>query len=846
MAGEEELLASYPMYFGVSCAFVAIDLMSRRRCLDVESSRRSRLGEMMLKGSAQLLGLLVERAQSRGGAREMKLKKAELELDELKRRRTEDAKANEKVVAIFAAHEQRWIAERKSLRLQIQALVKELQIMKSKHEDAISNLEKRLEEDERVMLLKDEALEQEQKKRKEMEEKLQLAEEVAEAVTERAKQEAQDHSAELWKHKTAFVELVSSQRQMEAEMGRALRQAEAAKQELEEVLERKQEVAAMVDRLSREMVKMQKDSEQKDKILSAMLRKSKLDAAEKQRLLKDVKMSKAKKKQAELEMERWRNMWESKHKKSSRDLHSVDVGSSQIRRLELPLETSGHNPKNLLLDCFAAEGKKEQDSSTTIEDDNGTAAGCYDHYSSDEADEPGMDDLQRLQDWIRRETEKYATILEQKHYAEIDAFAEQMRQKDEKLEAFRWRVLSMELETKQLKSHIEGLDGNLIHLREENIRLEAMLLDKEREIKSLKEEVSFHVRNVERNSSSFLPCPVACLSQSLWPEVKITNKRPTEKAEKDDQNDTEDTTVMQSGSRSEREVLLEESGSIDVDDTDSAESPSPTSNLQDRIDRTVSLSEDQANNISVTSSSANREIEEEEVNLARGNAQESNGRRKGRAETAGVMKDTSWKMDIQALAISYKIKRLKQQLVVLEKLVGSQANKDDASSTPDGSNDEKRDEHRQQLKGLLLLKSLLHKQLKRYQSLEEKTDDLCRRMHENYRSGSRRESQNGRTNEQTVTLRRFLEETFQLQRYMVATGQKLMEMQTRIASTFSGAVMLDESVKFNMGQFSDIVRTLFREIQRGLEVRIARVIGDLEGTLACDGILHRWSCGHVV
>ncbi|RRT72543.1 hypothetical protein B296_00018016 [Ensete ventricosum] len=750
---------------------------------------------MMLKGSAQLLGLLVERAQSREEARAIKLKKAELELDELKRRRTEDAKANEKVVAIFAAHEQRWIAERRSLRLQIQALVKELQIMKSKHEDAISNLEKRFEEDERVMLLKDEALEQEQKKRKEMEEKLQLAEEVAAEMTERAKQEAQDHSAELWKHKTAFVELVSSQRQMEAEMSRALRQAEAAKQELEEVLERKQEAAAMVDRLSREMVNMQKDSEQKDKILSAMLRKSKLDAAEKQRLLKEVKMSKAKKKQAELEMERWRNMWESRHKKSSRDLHSVEVGSSQIRRLESPLETSGHNPKNLLLDCFAAEGNKEHDSSTTTEDNIGTAAGCYDRYSSDEADEPGK---------------KYATILEQKHYAEIDAFAEQMRQKDEKLEAFRWRVLSMELETKRLKSHVEGLDGNLFHLREENIRLEAMLLDKEREIKSLKEEVSFHVRNVERNSSSFLPCPEARLSQSLWSEVKITKKRPTEK---DDQNDTEDTTVMRLGSRSEREVLLEESGSIDVDDTDSAESPSPTSNLQDHIDRTVSPSEDQANSISVTSGSANKEIEEEEVNLELGNAQESNGCRKGCAESAGVMKDTSWKMDIQALAISYKIKRLKQQLVVLEKLVGSQANKDDASSTSDGSNDEKRDELRQQLKGLLLLKSLLHKQLKRYQSLEEKTDDLCRRM---------------------------------LQRYMVATGQKLMQMQSRIASTFSGAVMLDETVKFNMGQFADIVRTLFREIQRGMEVRIARVIGDLEGTLACDGILHRWSCGDVV
>jgi hypothetical protein len=62
---------------------------------------------------------------------------------------------------------------------------------------------------------------------------------------------------------------------------------------------------------------MHKDLEQKEKILSAMLRKSKLDTAEKQMLLKEVKLSKAKRKQAEIETERWRAVSESRHERHS-------------------------------------------------------------------------------------------------------------------------------------------------------------------------------------------------------------------------------------------------------------------------------------------------------------------------------------------------------------------------------------------------------------------------------------------------------------------------------------------------------------------------------------------------
>ena len=95
-----------------------------------------------------------------------------------------------------------------------------------------------------------------------------------------------------------------------------------------------------------------------------------------------------------------------------------------------------------------------------------------------------------------------------------------------------------------------------------------------------------------------------------------------------------------------------------------------------------------------------------------------------------------------------------------------------------------------------------------------------------------------RTKEKTQTLEHFLEETFQLQRYIVATGQKLMEIQSKIVSGFVGvAEEMEKNAGIDMKRFADSIRTLFQEVQRGLEVRTARIIGDLEGTLACEGMI---------
>ncbi|XP_057951553.1 uncharacterized protein LOC131146183 [Malania oleifera] len=797
----------YPMYFGVSCAFFALELLSRP---DVDDKKFSEIRDKMLQGSAQLLGLLVWRVQRNGADGEKcellcKLEKAQREVEELKHRRREDAKANEKVVSIFAAQEQIWFSERKKLRQHVGVLLNDLRIIEAKKDEAISEFSEKLQEKEVFILSKDKGLEEEVQKRKDMEEKLKKAEIVAEELRECAKREAQEHAAELLKHKTAFIELVSNQRQLEAEMGRALRQAEAARQELDSVTEQKEESVSMVQKLSAEIVKMRKDLEQKDKILSAMLRKSKLDTAEKQMLLKEVKLTKARRKQAELETERWRAASESRHERHSlrsmlsnhsnsrmealsgaRGMHSITTGSSQFGRTR-------SQPNDLLLEYLQPEIRANDFPSLT------------DQYSPEENGELVVTaDVKHLEGWVRSEAEKYTAVVEQRHQQEIDAFAEQMRLKDEKLEAFRWRLLSMELESKRLKLHIEGLNHDMSQMRQANLKLEALLLDREAELKSLKEQPALQLRplNCLRTSLNSSPNDPDVEHDTMWSKVKIIKRQSGEE-------EPETKTTLLEGYEGGKSEKVEET---------------PSKN--------------QSKDIILTVQSPEREFEgQKDIAIDPILSQElSTGRRDidifektaSASQCSGTKNRSLWKMDLHALGVSYKIKRLKQQLLMLERLKGKQESSEVGESE---------DNEQFGIKGFLLLISLLTRHVGRYQSLQGKADDLCKRMHESNLEVSSKDSKVQRTKEETRTLEHFLEETFQLQRYIVATGQKLMEIEPKIVHGFVEVTEeLDGSASFDMKQFADVVRNLFREVQRGLEVRISRIIGDLEGTLACEGI----------
>lgn len=801
----------YPMFFGVSCAFFALRLLSEPEMSD---EKWSEIRDGLLKGSAHLLGLLVWRVQGAESncAKSEIIHKLEREIKELKRRRSEDAKANEKVVGIFAAQEQIWLSERKKLRQQIGDLLYEFRVQQSKRDEFISEFNEKLEEKEVLLQSKDNLLELEGKKIRELEEKLEVSRHVAEELRETAKREAQDHSSEIWKHKTAFIELVSNQRQLEAEMGRALRQVESTKRELDSVMEEKEESLLMVQKLSVELIKARKDMEQKDKILSAMLRKSKLDTTEKQMLLKEVKLSKAKRKEAEIESERLRVVSDSRLRvvsDSRRERHSLKSMLSKHSSSKSEALSDGRGRRSDATVSSQSARSRSQATDFVIEyedsdhqKDPEVFSPFYGQYSQEGSEELMFSaDVKQLEGWVRSEAEKYNTLVEQRHHLEINAFAEQLRLKDEKLEAFRWRFLSMEVEVKRLQSHIEGLNHDLSQVRQENMKLDALLLDREAEINSLKQQFllqleSLSCQKTNLNSPSHNP---GLGNETDWSKIKIIKRKPGEKEEETRKDSTEISLEVEL--RKEEETF------------------------------TTSQSKD----IILTVQSPEKEFEEEKYAMVDtvsipeeveiGEKSPLSGQCSSKSSTTG------WKMDLHALGVSCKVKRLKQQLLMLERLTG----KPESCEDREGDDNDKR----VGIKGLHTVISLLNKQATRYQSLQSKIDELCKRMHENDLDVGRGGSSIAKTKEETKTLEHFLEETFQLQRYMVATGQKLMEIQSKIASGFVEAgEELDESASFDLKRFADSVRSLFKEVQRGLEIRIARTIGDLEGILACDGIIH--------
>ncbi|XVE58354.1 hypothetical protein DITRI_Ditri04bG0163300 [Diplodiscus trichospermus] len=687
---EEKSDSLYPMYFGVSCAFFALRLLTGP---EKEDERWSELRDKMLQGSAQLLGLLVwriQREEANIAKCELlqKLKTAEKEIEELKKRRHEDAKANEKVVGIFASQEQGWLIERKKLRQQIGALVNEWKVLEKKKDDEIADLNKKLNEIELLLESRDKIIEEMEQKGKDLEEKVMKFESVAEELRETAKREAQEHSAELWKHKTAFIEIVSNQRQLEAEMGRAFRQVEATKLELDAVLEQKEESDLLAQKLSMEIAKMRKDLEQKDKILSAMLRKSKLDTAEKQLLLKEVKVSKAKKKQAELETERWRAVSDSRHERHSlKSIFANQAGakldvSSGLKEVPNSGKTRSQ-PTDMIFEYDYSELRTDPEVFHPLPN-------CHSPEGSE--DLVVTADVKKLEGWVRAEAEKYATLIEKRHHVELDAFAEQMRLKDEKLEAFRWRLLSMELESKRLQSHVEGLNQDVSQLRQENMKLEALLLEREEELDSLKEQFASQLKPLSCQKTNLLNLSLhdpALTHDSFWSKVKIIKKKSTEKEqetrttllEKPQERNAEKEEVIPSYNESKNIRLIVQSPENKFEEKKEYPNPGP---IQKETKGTVAV--DSVDNSALP------------------------------GQFLSKTKNNPLRMDLQALGVSYKIKRLKQQLLMLERLTGKQQSKEDTEGGDNG------------MKAFLLLISLLNKQVSRYQSLQGKTDDLCKRM----------------------------------------------------------------------------------------------------------------------
>ncbi|KAG6688022.1 hypothetical protein I3842_11G103600 [Carya illinoinensis] len=164
-------------------------------------------------------------------------------------------------------------------------------------------------------------------------------------------------------------------------------------------------------------------------------------------------------------------------------------------------------------------------------------------------------------------------------------------------------------------------------------------------------------------------------------------------------------------------------------------------------------------------------------------------------------RESPWKVDGESTGVSSKLKLLEQELLNLVKV-----GKSDLSKVP----------------------SLMRKQAKRCQALSEKIDDLCRRMASDPCEPTL--SPEFRTQRQTE----FLLEAFRLQQRASETGQKLMALQTEVAKSYYGDEVGSQA-KLTTRRSLDSIMNNLKEIQRNLEIWLARIIGDLEGILARDG-----------
>ncbi|KAM0928714.1 hypothetical protein ACQ4PT_002653 [Festuca glaucescens] len=165
-------------------------------------------------------------------------------------------------------------------------------------------------------------------------------------------------------------------------------------------------------------------------------------------------------------------------------------------------------------------------------------------------------------------------------------------------------------------------------------------------------------------------------------------------------------------------------------------------------------------------------------------------------------RESPWKVDVESSGVPGKLRLLEQELINLEKVGNG-----DLSKIP----------------------LVMRKQVKRYQTLAGKIDDLCKRMQASDPCDSTLNSE-FRTQRQTE----YLLEAFHLQHRATETRQKLGALQAETAKSSFGDDLTSEA-KMSTRRALSSVRNNFKEIQRSLEIWLARILGDLEGMLARDG-----------
>jgi hypothetical protein len=329
---------------------------------------------------------------------------------------------------------------------------------------------------------------------------------------------------------------------------------------------------------------------------------------------------------------------------------------------------------------------------------------------SDDVRNAVVEEYKDLQEWFHMETGKYTSMIRQRHSAELEAFTEQMRLKDEKLEAFRWRAVSMDAEVARLRCRIQELEVRLSQNEQHGAGMEALLLDRENENTSLKEELVAFRSEALDSSEPFSPTVAdyeegSRNSSEHCSPVKIqqlTDSREANHVEGNEIIEPDESSVLINDTYAAARRSIDEGRRVPTDQ-------SCRSEIEEEKEACTDAGKKRARPSSSSAASASSDE-------ARSEAPEH--------------KASACRVDIHALAVSYKIKRLKQQQLVLEKLAADAAaaaaegGKEGAttSSEANGSGG------RQDPRSYQLMISFVSKHVKRYQSLEDKIEGICSRM----------------------------------------------------------------------------------------------------------------------
>lgn len=332
-------------YFGLAIALCALGLLRNTflKNLSVNSgfsmaATLSRAVQDAISGS-ELLGQKSTAAETRAEQETeaaerfgylQQIQDLQEELLDLRRQRAQDGKANERVVSIFASREQTWKAEKRKLRNEQRKLWQELQRsfvlqeglrqkferLRSVQQQACSEceqregllveLKERLSEQEFLIMATMEEAQAEQQEKNALAGKLASVESSLSQLQEKLSMDAEAHSLELTKHEETIEQLETRFRGVEMENSQALQDLKSTQTSLAALIHEKNRYEELFTQMSSEITQLHKSAQEKEDVISAMLKKANADTEDRHELEKELAIIKVKHGHAEREKETWR------------------------------------------------------------------------------------------------------------------------------------------------------------------------------------------------------------------------------------------------------------------------------------------------------------------------------------------------------------------------------------------------------------------------------------------------------------------------------------------------------------------------------------------------------------